>query len=47
MESTVVDESLSRNATRVLFWRETTLLLQETIERETYTKELHSSENVS
>ena len=30
MKSTVVDESLSTNATRVLFQRKTTSLLQET-----------------
>ena len=38
MKSTVVDESLSTNATRVLFPRKTTSLLQETTEWETYTK---------
>ena len=37
MKSTVVDESLSTNATRVLFQRKTTSLLQETTECETYT----------
>ena len=36
MKSTVVDESLSTNATRVLFQRKTTSLLQETTEWETY-----------
>ena len=38
MKSTVVDESLSTNATRVLFQRETILLLKGTTEWETYTK---------
>ena len=38
MKSTVVDESLSTNATRVLFQRKTTSLLLETTEWETYSE---------
>ena len=38
MKSTAVGESLSTNATTVLFQRKTTLLLQETTEWETYIK---------
>ena len=38
MKSTVVDESLSTNATRVLFQRKTTSFFQETTKWETYTR---------
>ena len=41
MKSTVVDESLSTNATRVLFHRKTTSLLQETTEWETYIRRVN------